>query len=86
MSLMSIFSPRGPYAFWANGDPAKSFCNRTVDRFCDSPDTIVDIDAAVKVIVESLMASRRHCSRRKNCDRYVLALGSLFLQGTKARS
>ena len=58
-------SPRGPYAFWANGDPAKSFCNRTVDRFCDSPDTIVDIGAAVEVIYGSLMASRRHCSAEK---------------------
>jgi hypothetical protein len=55
-------TPRGPYSYWTNGDPDRSFCNKTIDRFCDSPDTLVDIPAATKVIVDSLAASRQHCN------------------------
>ena len=55
-------APRGPYSYWINGDPARSFCNKSIDRFCDSPDTLVDISEAVGVIRDSLAASRRHCN------------------------
>jgi hypothetical protein len=57
-----FLKPRGPYLWWVNQEESKSFCNRTIDRFCDSPDTLVDIPQAVSVIVDALKQSRSHCA------------------------
>lgn len=54
-------APQRPYLRWVNSDPARSFCNRTVDPFCDSPDTLVDIPGVVAVIAEALARARDHC-------------------------
>lgn len=54
--------PRGPYRWWANSNPAASVCNKTVDRFCDSPDTVVDISAALEVIKSALADARARCA------------------------
>lgn len=54
-------SPRGPYLYWVNGNESNSVCNRTIDRFCDSPDTVVDIPAALAVIKRALDLAVAHC-------------------------
>jgi len=54
--------PRGPYHWWVNTDPEASVCNKTIDRFCDSPDTMIDIPAALSVIKSALADARAHCN------------------------
>jgi len=54
--------PRGPYHWWVNTNPEASVCNKTIDRFCDSPDTVIDIPTAVEVIGTALAAARVHCN------------------------
>ena len=49
-----LLRPRGPYLTWINAHERNSVCNRTVDRFCDSPDTIVDEQEFVKLMSKAL--------------------------------
>ena len=55
--------PLGNYRYWVNGDEARSFCNRTSDPYCDSPDTEVDVSEAVAIVSEALATSRAHCDQ-----------------------
>ena len=49
-----LLRPRGPYLTWTNAHERNSVCNRTVDRFCDSPDTLVDEQEFVALMRKAL--------------------------------
>lgn len=53
--------PLGNYAWWVNEDEGSSVCNHAIDPFCDSPDTVVDVEAALRILGRALATSRAHC-------------------------
>jgi len=53
--------PRGPYLWWVNQEESSSFCNQTLDRYCDSPDTVLDTPAVVSLLTDALKQARSHC-------------------------
>lgn len=53
--------PRGEIYNWYNLYKNKSFCNLENDPFCDSPNTEVDIDVVVDIVVKALKNAKSHC-------------------------
>jgi protein O-GlcNAc transferase len=53
-----LLSSRGPYLHWVNGHENNSICNTTIDRFCDSPNTIVDPTEFVALLRSALAESQ----------------------------
>jgi len=49
-----LLRPRGPYLAWVNEHEENSVCDQAADRFCDSPDTVVDVGEFIEVLAKAL--------------------------------
>ena len=60
-----LLRPRGPYLAWVNKHEANSVCDKAVDRFCDSPDTVVDASEFLLLMAKALKLSGTKTIYRK---------------------